>query len=240
MRGQILGFNVVLLALLATAALAYASECNVTIRVVEEREVTPDLYLISVGIELQDDNATRLSLKVISSLTKFLELLEGSGVPRKNVTVGSWSLEPLYNRSMSPPKLVGYQARVMVKVRVTRPETIGKVVGATVAAGFNKMEKIEMRLSPEKRERVYLELLESAGLKARKRAEALARGLGMRVGRVIGVNRETRIRETFFDIPLALHFKVTSKRTPMNIILPVTEGVKVKGELSVTFELYPG
>ena len=151
-------------------------------------EVTrvPDVAVISTGVVTRATTATAAIQQNAARMERVRAALRRAGIDDKDIQTSSINLNPDYVYvERQPPKLTGYQASNNVSVRFRDIRKTGEILDALVAEGANQINGPSLTIDkPEA-------ALDEARLKAiangRARAELYARGLGMRVTRLLSV-----------------------------------------------------
>jgi len=152
-------------------------------------EVTrvPDIAIISTGVVTRAATATAAIQQNATRMERVRAALRRAGVEDKDIQTSSLSLNPDYvYAERQPPRLTGYQASNQVSVRFRDIRKTGEILDALVAEGANQINGPTLTIDkPEA-------ALDEARLKAlaagRARAELYARGLGMRVVKLLSVS----------------------------------------------------
>jgi Uncharacterized conserved protein len=152
-------------------------------------EVTrvPDVAIISTGVVTRAATASAAIQQNANRMERVRASLRRAGIADKDIQTSSLSLNPEYVYEQNQaPKLTGYQASNQVSVRFRDIGETGKILDALVAEGANQISGPSLTIDkPEA-------ALDEARLKAiaagRARAELYARGLGMRVTRLLSVS----------------------------------------------------
>lgn len=152
-------------------------------------EVTrvPDVAIISTGVVTKAATASAAIQQNAARMERVRAALKRAGIADKDIQTSTLSLNPDYiYQQNQPPKLSGYQASNQVSVRFRDIGDTGKILDALVAEGANQISGPNLTIDkPEA-------ALDEARLKAiaagRARADLYARGLGMRVVRLLSVS----------------------------------------------------
>jgi len=182
-----------ILTLVAVSGLAMAkspqSPSAATIRVTGHSQVskTPDRVYIDVGVTTRaakPQDAVARNAARVSSVLAALRTAAGPGV---QLMTTNYSVTPKYRYSSNgaPPKLEGYTATHVVRVRLDDLSRIGRIIDAATGAGANLLEG--MRFTLRRKDAVRAEALGKAAVTARHEAQALAAALGLRIVRIVSV-----------------------------------------------------
>lgn len=166
---------------------------------------TPDQALFSAGVVTQGRTASEALAENNRSMAAVVAALRRAGVAERDIQTSSLGLSPRYAnpdreamiraREMrepyvppaepSSPRIVGYDARNQVQVRVRRVAEMGRIIDALAAAGANEINGPNFTIDEP---RAALDEARSAAVaEARQRAELYARAAGMRVVRILSI-----------------------------------------------------
>ena len=149
--------------------------------------VAPDQVRIDIGVVTQAATAEAAAAQNAKQTSEVLAALKKSLGPAADVRTAGYSLQPNYRHSRdgAPPVIVGYIASNTVQVTSSEPANIGKVIDSATKTGANNIQGIQFLLKYE--QAVRGEALKQACLNAQANAQAIASGLGMKLGRVLRV-----------------------------------------------------
>ena len=177
----------VILAAMPTLAQTTASTRRL-IRAVGEGKASgkPDQAQVDFAVVTQaataQDAAAQNANQTTAVLTQLRQLL-GANADIKTL---NYSLSPVYNypRDGSPATLTGFTANNTVEATVSDLNLPGKIIDTAIQAGANRVDGLRFSIKDDQPLRG--QALRSATLQARAHAEAIALGLGVRLGAVIG------------------------------------------------------
>lgn len=152
-------------------------------------EVTrvPDIAIISAGVVSRSGTATAALQDAADRMTRVLAALKRAGVEDRDIQTSSVNLNAEYRYPENQaPQLVGYTASNTVTIRFRDIRNSGKILDALVAQGANQINGPSLTI--DKPEAALDEARAKAIAAGRARAELYARGLGMRVARVVAVS----------------------------------------------------
>ncbi len=153
--------------------------------------VEPDQAEIEIGVvaeaktaaQAAKDNAAKLAA-VVAEIKKIIK----SGDQTK--TVG-YSVTPTYRYPKDgKPEIVGYTASNVVQVKMAGIQEVGRLIDAATASGANRVQRLVFTLKDE--EAPQREALRQATVKAKAKAEDVARALGVKFVRVMSVMENER------------------------------------------------
>jgi hypothetical protein len=196
-------------------------------------EVTrvPDVAIISAGVVTRSPTATGALSEAADRMAKVLAALKRAGVEGRDIQTNNVSLNPEYRyENNQPPQLVGYTATNTVNVRFRDIRNSGKILDALVGQGANQINGPSLTI--DKPEAALDEARAKAIAIGRARAEQYARGLGMRVVRVVAVNESGGSYPVPPPMPMMARAEMQSADTKIE---PGEQKLQVT--LAMTFEL---
>lgn len=148
---------------------------------------TPDVALVTLGVETRADSAGAALDRNSVAAEALLDALKGGGVEAADIQTSTLALQPLYDPEPSDaaPAVIGYLATNTVAVRVRALDSLGALLDAAVASGGNTVQGVVFEVSDpgpqldQARERAVQD--------ARDKAERLATLTGARLGEVLTI-----------------------------------------------------
>jgi uncharacterized protein YggE len=137
-------------------------------------------------------------------MDRVVAALKRSGIADRDIQTSAISLNPRWNNPEAeaqriaretrqpyvpptePPRIIGYEARNSVQVRVRRLGEMGKIIDTLVAAGANEVNGPSFTLDDQKA--AMDEARTEAVAVGRERAELYARAAGMRAVRLLSMS----------------------------------------------------
>jgi hypothetical protein len=174
---------------------------NVTAEGRSER--TPDLALFNAGVVTQAKTAGEAMTANARQMESTIAALRRAGVAERDLQTSTLNLQPQYfypqrdrpvrnpdgtvTEPAEPqaPRIIGYEARNTLSVRVRRVTDLGRIVDALVAAGANQVDGPHFTL--DKPEAASDEARAKALRTARERADLYAREAGFRSARILSI-----------------------------------------------------
>lgn len=166
---------------------------------------TPDLAMFNAGVVTQGKTAGEALSANAARMDAVIAALKRAGIADRDIQTSSLSLQPRYSdperdrqirareqgvRYSGPaepeaPKIVGYDARNSVQVRVRKLTDMGRTIDTLIAAGANQVDGPSFTLDDP--QAALDEARTQAVERARQRAELYAKAAGMRVVRIISM-----------------------------------------------------
>jgi len=87
--------------------------------------------------------------------------------------------------SLTPRLDSSFRAREILQIRVGDPKRAGPAIDALVALRLTEISRVQFRASDEEVDRIRVELLKEATVRATEQAAAIAQSSGLRLGRVV-------------------------------------------------------
>ncbi|MGH9382090.1 MAG: SIMPL domain-containing protein [Thermoanaerobaculia bacterium] len=190
MRGIVAGLSVALLT--AVPVMAQDNEDAIPLVTVQgdaELHAAPDLAIVGLGVEAQEETADVAQQRVNGAADAVYEAIAGAGIPSEAIQTTGLSLSPVYSqpgpRGGGDRRLIGYRAQNVVQVRITDMERVGPVLDAGLAAGANRVDGIQFSLQDDAALR--RQALTQAVAEARAKAETIAEAMGVTLASVHSV-----------------------------------------------------
>jgi uncharacterized protein YggE len=164
----------------------------------------PDLAMFSAGVVSHGVTASEALGANSRQMDRVIAALKRSGVADRDIQTSSISLSPRWSNpdadaqriaretrqpyvpSNEPPRIIGYEARNSVQVRVRKLGEMGKIIDTLVGAGANEVNGPSFTLDDQKA--ALDEARTEAVAVGRERAELYARAAGMRVVRLLSMS----------------------------------------------------
>jgi hypothetical protein len=151
-----------------------------------EMSASPDFVSIYINIETTNKSAedARNSNSLISE--KVMTALRSLNLDDSVETV-SYNIYPNYDWNNGQQTLKGYTATNQLRVKIKDYNFAGTVIDKAVDSGAI-ISYINFELSPEKENQLKALVIENATRDARNKAEAVARGSGGKIGKLISIS----------------------------------------------------
>jgi len=161
-----------------------------TIQVSGEGKVKsdPDQAAISGGIDVKNAVAKDAQASATQKLTDITAAVKKLGVTDKEIKTNNISVYPNYNYASGVSNQDGYMAHGDISVTLSDITKGQSVYDAMMAAGATTAYGPNLTFSDAKRETLKKSAQEAAVADAKAKADALAKSMGLKVGKVINVN----------------------------------------------------
>lgn len=175
-----------------------------------------DVLLLDLAVENQAATASEALAANNKQTTAVLSALRDRGIEERDIQTTQLSINPVFARQepddTGPPRIVGYQARNGLSVRLRNLQGAGTVIDDVVQAGGDAIRIEGISFSFADPSGLLTEARKRAIEDARVRARQLADGFGVELGKVTSVsesdfNGQRPIREfaalSLADTPIA-------------------------------------
>ena len=208
-------------AVLAISLFAWSASAQTTtsgrrvVRAIGEASVSarPDEARVAAGVTTQSPTASEAASRNAEQTAAVIAALRGALGPNAELRTINYTLGPtyVYPPGGGQPQLTGFTANNIVEVVLSDLSIIGRVIDTAISAGANRIESLRMSLKDE--DTVRLQALRQAGQKARQKAEAIATGLGIRLGAVVSAQEGVYAQP--LNYPMERAAAATATTTPV-------------------------
>jgi uncharacterized protein YggE len=199
--------------------------------------VTPDKVDIVLSVETLDDLANKSQSDNAVLADGVRSALLNIGVSSSEIKTISYSVnqEYVWNDTLKRSEPKGYRTVNQIQITLKDTSRAGEVVDAAVSAGANRVSKISFGLSREKELEVRKNALSEASGNAKAKADSIAQGLNLTLGKVYSVSENsyyyTPVSYRDYDMALGV---VNEK----SVTTPISAGdIEVTASVSVQFEI---
>jgi len=219
--------------LLCSGACAFAAPdervSTLSVRGSGEVSVPPDLALVRVGVLAQDAQAKVAQQQVNGAVDKIFAKLRELEIRDRDLRTVELQISPVYSQVRNEEsRITGYRASNVVQVTVRELDKLGSVIDGALGAGGNRIDGVWFSLEQDREART--QALERAVEDARTKASAIAKSLGLRLGRVISA------QEAGVNTGPVENFRVFAAET--SSATPTAPGeIRVNGQVSLEYEL---
>ena len=196
-------------------------------------EALADQVTVYIGIETLKDTAEESKNENSEITNKVLSALQYQGIKKEDIETNNYNIYPDYNYEDGKQILKGYKTSNSLKIKTKDFSKIGKIVDASINSGANNIQSINFELSQEKQNEVKTQAIGKATEDARLKAEATAKGLNAKLGRVKNVNIQDY---NYYPIPIyTLESGADVRKAVATEILP--SKLEVNAMVNVVFEI---
>lgn len=153
-------------------------------------EVQPDLAVVYVDVSTLEDSA-ELSKNENSKVTDAIyAALYKIGIERDNIESQNYNIYEEYDWSNEGRESKGFRTSHTLKITTEQFDDVGEIVDAVVDAGGDavRINYINFELSDELEKAYKKDALAEASKDAKEKAEAIAAGLGAKLGDIVSIS----------------------------------------------------
>ena len=175
-------------ALTTSAAYAETWERTISVTGTASAVLDPDILTIELGVETQASTAMAALAENSALMEDVFEALREAELSDGDASTSRLEVYPVYDYEQDDPVLIGYMAVNTVSVNTDMLDAAGAIIDGVVKAGANRVDYVSFGLSPERMGEARDQLIESAVLDARAKADLALEPLGYGVIGVKSVN----------------------------------------------------
>lgn len=147
--------------------------------------IEPDIAMISFSMISEGISVPSLQKDNNQKINKAIALVKKLGIDAKDIKTAGYNLVPKYHydQKTGTPSIDGYSFTQMMVVTVRVLDNAGKILGALPGLGINEISGPNFSVEDQD---IYLnKARQEAFVKARGKAQVLARMAGVRLGRIV-------------------------------------------------------
>jgi uncharacterized protein YggE len=201
-------------------------------------ETDPDEAEMFIRVKTEEPTANRAQEENARLMNTVRDALERAGIDDDQMETTNYNLWPQqkWDREKNEYIKTGYIVQHLLKVTTDDVTEVGDLLDVAVGAGANGLDRVNFKLSDDKKEDVNSEALAQASGSARDKAEAIAQGLGVRLGDILAVS-ESNVGYTPYPRPMyaVAEMDTASGKSFETEISPAS--VSVSAQISIVYEI---
>lgn len=220
MRPATLSIAASMIALCALAAPAraegdHAAPRTITVVGAGEASAAPDMAMLNIGVETEGATAGEALRKNSAQMEATVKSLKDAGVDRKDIQTSNLSVGAKYDysRNDGPPRIIGYEARNAVTVKIRDVAKAGTIIDKTVSVGANRLDSISFGFTDPKS--LANKARKAAVEDAKERAALYAGAAGVTLGPVLQISESSS--EAPGPRPMVARMAESAKAVPIEI-----------------------
>jgi len=150
-------------------------------------DVETNIVIVSYTVRVRASTASEAVSSVAEKINNIVDKLKSLGIPEDQIYTKRYSLNPVYDYDVSPPKLIGYEAEHTISVEYTDKELAAKSIDEVSSLGVTSIS-IAFTISKEDFMNAYKEALAAAVSQALEKAQVIANAAKVRLGRIISIS----------------------------------------------------
>ena len=144
-------------------------------------ETKPDKASVYLGVETQSVNVTEALAQNSVKMDAVIAALKRLGVQEDSIETSYFSIYLVKDYERPGEGIVGYRVTNAITVELSDLDTVGDVIDTAITAGANRVTNVEFGLTDTKEQELRQQALREACTDARKKADAIAGGLGLKI-----------------------------------------------------------
>lgn len=171
-----------------------------TIMIVSEGEALAVSDIASFTFSVNEEGATseEAQKKATDKINKALDYLKSNNVDEKDIKTENYSIYPKYENvapcyafecNARQPKIIGYTVSQSIRVKVRDTDNTGKFLTELTKFEINDVSGISFTIDDE--DAIYDLARKDAIEKAKAKAEAIAKDLNVRLGKIVSFNEDS-------------------------------------------------
>lgn len=153
----------------------------------------PDAAVITTGASSQAKTAGEALAANTKAVSEVIATLKAAGIDAKDIRTSGFSVQPQYSYPAAPsreqPRLIGFEVRNMVTVRVRDLSKLGALLDSVIQSGANEASGLSFIVSdPDK---MQAEARAAAVKDAMAQAQQVAEAAGLRLTRIVSLEVRT-------------------------------------------------
>ncbi len=173
-----------------------------------------------------------LNAEISQRLLNDLKLVLG----QENIETINFNVYEEFDWTGDGRKSNGFRTMNNLKIATDRFDIVGKLVDLSIEDGA-RVSYINFELSEEKRNELKKQVLEEASQDAREKAEAVASGLGQKVGKVVSVSTDNYDYMPYRFLEAAATTESVQLKADTEIL---HQDLEVRADVNVVFEIKGG
>lgn len=159
--------------------------------------LTADIAVLTIGVRATGNNVMEAQDSADATITNLREILASMGIAQEEIQPTFYSVQTTYSYQYS--KLgeqetpTGYSVSTDMVVRVREIDRVGEVIDAAIQGGADS--NYELTFESSMHDEAYDGALQDALADAMKKAELLAKGSGLKLGKLRSVTELTDARD---------------------------------------------
>jgi uncharacterized protein YggE len=168
--------------------------------------VTPDVAILSVGIESQETSVAQAQEKANTAMDAVISQLKQSSIAEKDIRTTSFSIIRVtrYDEPKQQEVTIGYRVTNTVSAKIRKIADAGPIIDAAAQAGGDLTRINSISFTVDDPTAFERDVRQKAMADAESKAKQLANLSGVKLGKPIYINESggfIPIRQEFFAIP---------------------------------------
>lgn len=200
----------------------------------------PDVASFTFSVIAEGKDTKAISDEVNAKVTKTIDFLKSKNINAKDIQTTEYNLSPVYSQPVGMrysgtyvPTIAKYSLTQTVRVKIRDFHLISEVMGSLTSLGINQVSALSFYIDdPE----IYRMTARAEAIeKAQKKAEAMARALGVSLGSVVNISEYSQEPNDYG----MMEAKGAMMSAPLAPVAPTIEAGSqdVTANVNITYEL---
>ena len=165
-------------------------EKTISVSSTAEIETAANQVEIYLGIETTAPDAKQSQERNSVIANKIIDGIVNIGIDKSDISTANFNVyeDREWDQQTQRSVLKGYKTTNSVVVKTTKLDLAGAILDAAAKAGANQVNSVQFTLTNAKTEEVKAEALKQATASSKSKAQAIADGLGVKLGSLASVS----------------------------------------------------
>ena len=168
---------------LQSPPMQYAPPQGITVQGHSEIKEKPDVARVTLSVTTNARHSSDAVQQNAERTSAVMASLRGAGIAGKDIQTQSYTVQPTFDYSESPPKRKGYQVENRFEVTVRDLPKVGGVLDSATASGVSEIGSVSFDVSD--RAGAEAQALSQAVASAKQKAGVMASAAGVDLGRLL-------------------------------------------------------
>ena len=163
-----------------------------------ERDIIPDTVEVHIVIETQGEDKIQIGNENAAISRKVMNGIRSLGVSEVDIQTLNYNINPKYDYIKGKRVQDGFIASNSLKIKLDRIYLVGDVIAVGIENGATRIGNVQYSIDKNTEEEIKSELLKEATENARRKAESIASGLNVKLGKIVSVSEGSVIYRPYF------------------------------------------
>ncbi len=208
-----------------------ADTARITVTGDAQTDVMPDLAVLTLTVVTQGQDAQTVQEDNSKKMNTVLQALKDAGVLDKEIETINYNLNPWQEWDAKTQSMQdkGYRLQNTLQVKSKDVKNTGKLLDLAVKNGVNTVDGVYFTLSDDAEASVRDQLVAQASLKAKQKAQTLAKNLDVTLGKVLSVSLSSYTPPIYYGA-------YTKSAAPENAMEPTLNPKSVKVNIQINVD----
>lgn len=201
---------------------------NITVQGSSSVTVSPTIAYVNIGVTTFNKDATKAQSENAEKMDKVYKTLSSLGIAKDKIKTVTYNISQRYNYKNNVATLSGYDVTNGIQVTVMDLKKVSDVLDMSVKQGINQSNSISFGITDHERNKLYLQALAQAVVKAKEKATSIATAAGVTISKPSNI-----IEGSSSQYATSNYRMMDMAKAEMAPPTPISEG-ELKIEASVT------